>query len=58
MAALVQQLDTYSKIGIPKLHHHANVEYEDEVEEGEKDENINFDVCFLIRLEWLKSTRI
>lgn len=34
MAALVQQLDTYSKIGIPKLHHNANFEYEDEVEEG------------------------
>ncbi len=35
MAALVQQLDTYSKIGIPKLHHQAHFEYEDEVEEGE-----------------------
>ena len=35
MAGLVQQLDTYSKIGIPKLHHHATFEYEDEVEEGE-----------------------
>lgn len=34
MAALVQQLDTYSKIGIPKLHHQAHFEYEDEVEEG------------------------
>ncbi len=36
MAALVQQLDTYSKIGIPKLHHHTDVllEYEDEVEEA------------------------
>lgn len=35
MAALVQQLDSYSKVGIPKLHHNANFEYEDEVEEGE-----------------------
>ena len=34
MAALVQQLDTYSKIGIPKLHHHDVLEYEDEVEEA------------------------
>lgn len=35
MAALVQQLDTYSRIGIPKLHHQVAFEYEDEVEEGE-----------------------
>ncbi len=39
MAALVQQLDTYSKVGIPKLHHHrhrSNLDYnyEDEVEEA------------------------
>jgi len=36
MAALVQQLDTYSKVGIPKLQQQSVAfEHEDEVEEGE-----------------------
>ena len=39
MAALVQQLDHYSKVGIPKVHHQDyQVPFpfpEDEVEEGE-----------------------
>ncbi|XP_059085132.1 pleckstrin homology domain-containing family G member 5-like isoform X3 [Tigriopus californicus] len=34
MGALVSQLDNYSKIGIPKLHHQASFAFEDEVEEA------------------------
>ena len=35
MDALVQQLDSYSRLGIPKLQHSTvNFEAEDEVEEG------------------------
>jgi hypothetical protein len=34
MSALVQQLDMYSRIGIPKLHHQVTFEFDDEVEEG------------------------
>ena len=34
MDLLVTHLDTYSRLGIPKLHHLVAFEAEDEVEEG------------------------
>ena len=36
MDLLVTHLDTYSRLGIPKLHHLVAFEAEDEVEEGNK----------------------
>ena len=47
MAALVQQLDHYSKVGIPKVQHQVPFQFpEDEVEEGEQ--------CLL----WRSSSRV
>ena len=36
MDLLVTHLDTYSRLGIPKLHHLVAFEAEDEVEEGKQ----------------------
>ena len=36
MDLLVTHLDTYSRLGIPKLHHLVAFEAEDQVEEGKK----------------------
>ena len=35
MDMLVQQLDTYSRLGIPKFYHQVPLEDDNEVEEGE-----------------------
>ena len=36
MEDLVTQLDNYSRLGVPKLHHLSSFPDEDQVEEGEK----------------------
>lgn len=47
MDLLVTHLDTYSRLGIPKLHHLVAFEAEDEVEEG------NFLFFFLMAQSFL-----
>ena len=62
MDALVQQLDSYSRLGIPKLQHcNVKFEAEDAVEEGKlcnlyvlKIEFIHLLFCFTLRVKHVK----
>ena len=70
MDLLVTHLDTYSRLGIPKLHHLVAFEAEDEVEEGNKNRkellfcldnqslfNLDFPALYSLEEDWTDIVR-